>query len=229
MNGTWWNHPVFTEWNNSLWENTLITLYMTVGTMLAAVIIGIPMGMLLHATAKNGLAPASAVNRVLGAIVNIGRSFPFIILIIALLPVTALIVGRSTGPTAAIVPLAVAAIPFLARLVEINLREVDRGKIEAVLMMGASRREVMTQVLLREALPGIIGSLTTTTIAVIGYTAMAGTVGGRGLGDLAYQRGYYAYDNVVIIAVVIVLLILVVLIQVAGDRLARAVDHRAQA
>lgn len=227
----WLDNPVFTTWdsNTSLWSNTLITLYMTVGTMLFSTLIGVPLGLLLFETsgARGGLA--RWVNRVVGFVVNVGRSFPFIILIIALIPVTRFIVGRVTGPNAAMFALAISAIPFLARLIEINLREISAGKVEAVQMMGATRWQIIRQVLLPEALPGIIGSLTTTTIAVIGYTAMAGTVGGKGLGDLAIRNGYQSYDNVVMIATVVVLVVIVIAVQALGSALSRAVDHRAAA
>ncbi len=226
----WWQNPVFTTWdsNSSLWSNTLITLYMTLGTMVFATIVGLPLGILLFETERSRGTAARWVNRVVGFIVNIGRSFPFIILIIALIPVTRFVVGRVTGPNAAMFALTISAIPFLARMIEINLREVAAGKIEAVQMMGATRWQVIRQVLVPEALPGIIGSLTTTTIAVIGYTAMAGTVGGKGLGDLANRMGYQSYDNVVMVATVVLLIVIVIAVQLLGSALARAVDHRAR-
>lgn len=226
----WLQNPVFSTWdsNTSLWSNALITLYMTAGTMLLATLIGLPLGVLLFETEKSHGSLARWVNRVVGFVVNVGRSFPFIILIIALIPVTRFVVGRVTGPNAAMFALTVSAIPFLARLIEINLREISAGKIEATQMMGASRWQVIRQVLLPEALPGIIGSLTTTTIAVVGYTAMAGVVGGKGLGDLATRMGYQSYDNVVMVATVVLLIILVIAIQALGSFLAKAVDHRAR-
>ncbi|OFT47931.1 methionine ABC transporter permease [Brachybacterium sp. HMSC06H03] len=227
----WLDNPVFTTWdsNTSLWSNTLITLYMTVGTMLFSTLIGVPLGLLLFETSGARGGFARWVNRVVGFVVNVGRSFPFIILIIALIPVTRFIVGRVTGPNAAMFALVISAIPFLARLIEINLREISAGKVEAVQMMGATRWQIIRQVLLPEALPGIIGSLTTTTIAVIGYTAMAGTVGGKGLGDLAIRNGYQSYDNVVMVATVVVLVVIVIAVQALGSALSRAVDHRAAA
>ena len=227
----WLDNPVFTTWdsNTSLWSNTLITLYMTAGTMLFSTLIGVPLGLLLFETSGASGRLARWTNRVVGFVVNVGRSFPFIILIIALIPVTRFVVGRVTGPNAAMFALAISAIPFLARLIEINLREISAGKVEAVQMMGASRGQIIRQVLLPEALPGIIGSLTTTAIAVIGYTAMAGTVGGKGLGDLAIRNGYQSYDNVVMIATVVVLVVIVIAVQALGSALSRAVDHRASA
>ncbi|MBM7499326.1 D-methionine transport system permease protein [Brachybacterium muris] len=222
-------NPVFTTWdpNFSLWSNTLITLYMTAGTMLLSTLVGVPLGVALFETSRSPHGLTRWFNRVVGFAVNVGRSFPFIILIIALIPVTRFVVGRVTGPNAAMFALTISAIPFLARLIEINLQEVAAGKIEAVRMMGATRFQVIRQVLLPEALPGIIGSLTTTAIAVIGYTAMAGAVGGKGLGDLAIRMGYQSYDNVVMIATVVVLVLIVIALQSAGTALARAVDHRA--
>ncbi|MCT1997929.1 ABC transporter permease [Brachybacterium muris] len=222
-------NPVFTTWdpNFSLWSNTLITLYMTAGTMLLSTLVGVPLGVALFETSRSPHGLTRWINRVVGFAVNVGRSFPFIILIIALIPVTRFVVGRVTGPNAAMFALTISAIPFLARLIEINLQEVAAGKIEAVRMMGATRFQVIRQVLLPEALPGIIGSLTTTAIAVIGYTAMAGAVGGKGLGDLAIRMGYQSYDNVVMIATVVVLVLIVIALQSAGTALARAVDHRA--
>lgn len=227
----WLDNPVFTTWdsNTSLWSNTLITLYMTAGTMLFSTLIGVPLGLLLFETSGASGRLARWTNRVVGFVVNVGRSFPFIILIIALIPVTRFVVGRVTGPNAAMFALVISAIPFLARLIEINLREISAGKVEAVQMMGASRGQIIRQVLLPEALPGIIGSLTTTAIAVIGYTAMAGTVGGKGLGDLAIRNGYQSYDNVVMIATVVVLVVIVIAVQALGSALSRAVDHRASA
>ncbi|MGO2048790.1 MAG: methionine ABC transporter permease [Brachybacterium tyrofermentans] len=226
----WLQNPVFSTWdsNTSLWSNALITLYMTAGTMLLATLIGLPLGVLLFETEKSHGSLARWVNRIVGFVVNVGRSFPFIILIIALIPVTRFVVGRVTGPNAAMFALTVSAIPFLARLIEINLREISAGKIEATQMMGASRWQVIRQVLLPEALPGIIGSLTTTTIAVVGYTAMAGVVGGKGLGDLATRMGYQSYDNVVMVATVVLLVVLVIAIQALGSFFAKAVDHRAR-
>jgi D-methionine transport system permease protein len=201
---------------------------MTLGTMLISAAIGIPLGILLFETSGARTRWVRWMNRIVGFVVNVGRSFPFIILIIAIMPVTRVLIGRVTGPNAAMVALVISAIPFLARLIEINLREIPSGKIEAVQMMGAGRRQVITQVLLPEALPGIIGSLTTTTIATIGYTAMAGVVGGKGLGDLANRMGYQSYDNVVMVATVVLLVVIVIAVQGIGSFLAGAVDHRAR-
>lgn len=226
----WFSDPVFTSssTNSSLWVNTLLTLYMVAWTMVLTVVLGVPLGVLLYELSRATGRGGRAVYQVVGFIVNVLRSFPFIILIIALLPVTETLVGRATGPNAAIVSLTIAAVPFLARLVETALRDIPAGKIEAVEMMGASRLQVIRQVLVAEALPGIIAGITTTTIGVVGYTAMAGTVGAGGLGDLAYRKGYMSYNNVVMVATVVVLVVLVVAVQIVGDWLSRKVDHRAK-
>ncbi|WP_058234982.1 methionine ABC transporter permease [Devriesea agamarum] len=225
MDRTWLHNPVLTSASGlpqALWE----TIYMASVTMVFTVLVGLPLGMLLHATSKGGLVPIRWLSTVLGAVVNIGRSLPFIILMIALIPFTRLLVSQSVGSTAAIVPLTIGAIPFFARLVEINLREVDSGKVEAAAMMGASRSHLMGRVLLPEALPGIIGSVTTTAITVISYTAMAGAVGGGGLGAMAIQYGYNRFMADVMIVTVVLLVVMVQIVQVVGDILARAVDHR---
>lgn len=227
----WWTNSIFTDFagNDGLLYNTWLTLFMTFGTMLFTVLLGVPLGMLLYTWSRSRSQRIQTAYQVLGFVVNVLRSFPFIILILAVMPVTSIITGRVTGATSALVPLTIAAVPFFARLVEVNLREVAQGKIEAAQMMGARAGQVMRQVLLAEALPGILGSLTTTTIAVVGYTAMMGTTAAGGLGDLAIRRGYNGNDTVVIWATVLVLLILVIGVQVLGDRLIRRVDHRAQA
>lgn len=221
-------NPAFTQWDDGVWQATALTLYMTLGTMVASTILGVPLGVLLFETERSTSPAVRAVNRVIGFVVNVLRSFPFFVLIIVLIPISSAVVGRSTGPQAAMVALTVAAVPFLARLIELNLREIPAGKIEAVQMMGATRSQVIRQVLLPEALPGIIGSLTTTTIAVVGYTAMAGALNSGGLGQLAYNRGYVSYETAVMVATVILLIVVVVAIQALGSFLARIVDHRAR-
>ncbi|GAA4529286.1 ABC transporter permease [Brachybacterium paraconglomeratum] len=224
----WLSNPLLTRWEGGPWQATLVTLYMTVVTMLLTVLLGLPLGIALFETEGSSSPLVRTVNQVVGFVVNVLRSFPFFILIIALIPVTAAITGRSTGPNAAMIALTIAAVPFAARLFELNLREIPAGKIEAVRMMGASRWQVIRQVLVPEALPGIIGSITTTTIAVIGYTAMAGSVNSGGLGQLAYNRGYTGYQTEMIVITVILLITIVILVQLLGSRLARAVDHRAR-
>ncbi|MDO5662834.1 MAG: methionine ABC transporter permease [Brachybacterium sp.] len=225
----WAQNPILWRWRDGLWEALWLTVYMTVGTMLFTVLLGLPLGIALFETDDAKSPLVRTINQAAGFVVNVLRSFPFFILIIAMIPITDAITGRSTGPNAAMLALTVAAVPFAARLFELNLREIPAGKIEAVQMMGASRWQIIRQVLIPEALPGIIGSLTTTTIAVIGYTAMAGSVNSGGLGQLAYNRGYTGYMTEITIATVILLVIVVIGVQVIGNRLSKAVDHRARA
>lgn len=217
------------EWSvlmQSLWSATVETAYMVGVSVLFTVLAGLPLGVLLVTTDRGHIWEAPQVNRVLGAIVNVGRSLPFIILLVAVVPLTRAIVGTTIGPTAAIVPLTIAAIPFFARVVETALREVDRGLIEAAQAMGCTNRQIIGKVLLPEALPSLVLGLTITVIGVIGYTAMAGAVGGGGLGDLAIRYGYQRFDTNVMIATVILLIVLVQLIQMLGDWAARRMSRR---
>ncbi|MEV4258057.1 methionine ABC transporter permease, partial [Spirillospora sp. NPDC049652] len=194
-------------------------------TVITAVF-GVLLGLALVVTDRRGLAPLPAVHHVLGLVVNIGRSIPFIILLVALLPLTRALVGTTIGTTAAIVPLAISAIPFYARLVETSLREVDPGVVDAARAMGASRVQIAGKVLLREARPGLLAGLTVTFVALIGYSAMAGAIGGGGLGDIAIRYGYQRFENTVMIAVVAVIVVLVQVVQLLGDRLVRRLSHR---
>jgi D-methionine transport system permease protein len=189
-------------------------------------IFGIPLGVLLHLTKKSGLLENHAVNKTLGILVNIGRSIPFIILLVAIIPFTRFIVGSSIGTAAAIVPLTIAAIPFVARLVEGALLEVPAGLVEAAQAMGAKPIQIISKVLLPEALPGILNAVTITLVTLVGYSAMAGTVGGGGLGDVGIRYGYQRFDGTVMMITVIILVILVQMIQSIGDRLVKHVDHR---
>jgi D-methionine transport system permease protein len=208
-----------------IWQATLETLQMVGVSTLVTVPAGLILGVLLLITDRGGLLPAPVVNRVLGAVVNVGRSVPFIILLVAVIPLTRALVGTTIGTTAAIVPLALATIPFYARIVETALREVAPGLVEAALSAGATHRQVVTKVLIPEALPSLVSGLTITVIGVIGYSAMAGAVGGGGLGDVAIRYGYQRYDTEVTIATVVVLVVLVQLIQTVGDRVARHLSH----
>ena len=209
-----------------LWTSLLETLWMVGVSGLVGTALGLPLGILLVITDRGGLLQNVAVNRVLGALANAVRSTPFIILLVAIIPFTRWVAGTSIGTTAAIVPLSIAATPFIARLVEAALREVDRGLIEALLAMGATPWQIIRKVLLPEALPGIVSALTITVVSLIGHSAMAGAVGGGGLGDLGIRYGYQRFLPEVMAAVVIVLILLVQVIQSAGDRLARRLDHR---
>jgi D-methionine transport system permease protein len=189
-------------------------------------VLGLPLALLLVSTAKGGILPQPQVNRVLGLLVNGVRSVPFIILLVALIPVTRFIAGTSIGTEAAIVPLAIGATPYFARIAEVSLREVDGGLIEAVRAMGGSRIGILREVLIPEALPGLIAGFVVTLVTLIGSSAMAGVVGAGGLGDLAIRFGYDEFDTWVIVIVVAVLILLVCGVQFVGDRLAARFDHR---
>ncbi|MBA1345494.1 ABC transporter permease (plasmid) [Rhizobium indicum] len=206
----------------SLWE----TILMTLASGLISLVAGLPFGLALVATARGGIAENLWINRVLGAVINGFRSVPFIILLVALIPLTRLIVGTALGTWAAIVPLAIAATPYYARIAEVSLREVDRGLIDAVRAMGGNRWTIIREVLVPEALPGIVAGFTVTLVTLIGASAMAGAIGAGGLGDLAIRYGYQRFETSVMIAVVAVLIVLVCGIQWLGDRLVAGLDHR---
>lgn len=204
----------------------LDTLTMLGGSLILTVLLGLPLGVLLYLTAERQLAENRLANAVIGFIVNILRSVPFIILLIVMIPLTVLLVGTSLGVLGAIPPLVVGAAPFYARLVESALREVDRTTIEAVQAMGATTRQIVTGALIPEALPGIISGATVTAVALVSFTAMAGVVGAGGLGDLAIRFGYQRFQTDVMVVTVALLVILVQFIQFAGDRLARHFTRR---
>ena len=207
----------------SLWE----TVVMTGASGLISLVFGLPLGLALVATDRGGIAEQPWLNRILGGIVNGFRSVPFIILLVALIPLTRLIVGTSIGTWAAIVPLSIAATPYYARIAEVSLREVDRGLIEAVRAMGGGRWAIIREVLVPEALPGIVAGFTVTLVTLVGASAMAGAIGAGGLGDLAIRYGYQRFETTVMVAVVTVLIVLVCGIQWIGDRLMARVDRRA--
>lgn len=209
-----------------LWEATVQTIVMVLVSTALAVVAGIPLGVLLVVTGPGGLAPRPGVYRVVGFAVNVGRSVPFIILLVAVLPITRALVGTTIGPAAAIVPLTLAAVPFLGRLVENALREVHPGKIEAALAMGSRQRDVITKVLLAESRAAIVAATTVTLVALVGYSAMAGAVGGGGLGDFAIRWGYQRFRTDITIVTVVILVALVQAFQYAGDSLARRLAHR---
>jgi len=209
-----------------LFDSLTDTLLMVGTASLVALLLGTALGVVLFATTERGLWRQPVVSRSLGALVNATRSTPFIILMVAIIPFTRLIAGTSIGTGAAIVPLAVAAVPFFARLVESALREVDRGLIEAAQAMGATPRQILGKVLLPEALPSLLRGLTLTIISLIGYSAMAGAVGGGGLGDLGIRYGYQRFNPTVMLAVVLVLIVLVQLVQSLGDFAARRLQKK---
>jgi D-methionine transport system permease protein len=210
---------------SDMWLQLLLatgeTLYMVLLSSFVAVLIGLPMGCFLFLTRKHQLLEHKAVNTVLGFVVNVGRSIPYVILMIAVIPLTRLMVGTSIGTSAAIVPLSLAAIPFFARLVEAALLEVGEGLVEAGLAMGASNLQVVVKVLLPEAMGALISGVTITVIALIGYSAMAGVVGGGGLGDLAIRYGYQRFDTTVMIETIVILVVMVQIVQWIGDGLAK--------
>jgi D-methionine transport system permease protein len=190
------------------------------------ILLGLPLGILLIVTDRNGLKPARTFNEILGSIVNAARSLPFIILLVLVIPFTRLVVGTTIGSTAAIVPLALAAIPFFARVAESSLREVDHGLVEAAQSMGCTDRQIIFKVLIPESLPSLVLGVALTIISLIGYSAMAGAIGGGGLGDLAIRYGYQRYKTEIMIATVVILIVLVQGVQLAGNSLARRISKK---
>ena len=202
------------------------TVYMVVVSMIVASLIGIPLGVLLATTAKGQILECMPLNRAIGAVVNALRSIPFIILMVAIIPFTRFIVGTSIGTTAAMVPLVLASIPFIGRQVETSLREVPAGLVEAALAMGATPYQIVRRVLLPEAMPSIVAQLTTVVIALVGESAMAGAIGGGGLGDLAIRYGYQRFRPDIMIATVVILIVLVQIVQFLGNRLANGLNKK---
>ncbi|MGI6706687.1 MAG: methionine ABC transporter permease [Clostridia bacterium] len=200
------------------------TLYMVIVSTLIAVIIGLPLGIILVITERGHIKERPAINGILGTIVNIGRSFPFVILMVAIIPFTRMVVGTSLGTTAAIVPLSIAAAPFVARVVESSLKEIQKGVIEAAVSMGSTTWQIIVKVMLPEALPSIILGITLTFVNLIGYSAMAGTVGGGGLGKIAIQYGYQRYNNFIMISTVIILIVVVQATQYLGNYIAKRIN-----
>ncbi|OBX04735.1 methionine ABC transporter permease [Gallibacterium genomosp. 3] len=205
---------------------TLETLYMVFASGLFAALFGIPLGVVLFITKKGQIKENKSLNTILSAIVNVGRSVPFVILLVAIIPFTMLILGTFIGTTAAIVPLTISAIPFVARLVEGALMEIPSGLTEAARAMGASNFQIITKFLLPEALPSIINAITITLVALVNYSAMAGTVGGGGLGYVGIQYGYQTYVPEILIATIVILVIMVQVIQTIGDQLVRHFNHK---
>ncbi|MHA6259723.1 methionine ABC transporter permease [Sporosarcina sp. CAU 1771] len=200
------------------------TIYMIGIAFGVALLIGLPLGLILFVTDRGLFLENSAVKNILGFVINIVRSIPFIILLVAITPLTVLIVGDAYGPTAASVSLSAAAIPFFARITETSMREIDKGVIEAAIAVGATPWMIIKDVLLPEARSSIIQGLTLTAISLVGYSAMAGFVGGGGIGDLAIRFGYYRYDDLIMIVTVVILILLVQVIQFSGDRISKSID-----
>lgn len=214
--------PSFDLLVRGLWE----TVVMTGVSGLISLIIGLPLGLVLVTTDRGGIFEAVAVNRILGAIVNALRSLPFIILLVAVIPLTRLLVGSAIGIAAAIVPLSIAAIPYFARIAEVSLREVPQGLIDAARSMGASRWTIIRDVLVPESLPSLVSGFTVTLVTLVGASAMAGAVGAGGLGDIAIRYGYQRFETGTMLAVVAILIVLVSLLQWGGDAQARRIDRR---
>jgi D-methionine transport system permease protein len=206
----------------ALWE----TIVMVAVSGIIGAVVGIPLGVLLQLTDRKGVLPIISLNRATAIVVNAVRSTPFIILMVAIIPFTRLLVGTSIGTAAAIVPMTIAAAPFIARLVESALREVDRGLVEAAQAMGATNWQIVSRILVPEAFPSIVAGLTITMVSLVGYSAMAGAVGGGGLGDLGIRYGYQRFLPGVMLAVVLVLIAVVQLMQTVGDILVRRLNHR---
>jgi len=218
-----------TDWNDILQlllNATGETLYMVLLAGLFTLLIGLPLGVLLFISRRDGLLPLPRLNRAVGAVINLGRSLPFVVLLIALIPLTRLIVGTTLGSTAAVVPITIGAFPFFARIVEAALDEVDKGRIEAIVAMGGDIRHVILKVLLPEALPALVAGVTLTLVMLIGFSSMAGVIGGGGLGDLAIRYGYQRFNNQIMVVTVIVLVLLVQGVQSLGDRCVHSLAHR---
>ncbi len=209
-----------------MWEGTLETLFMTLLSTLFGYLLGLPMGIALAVTDKNGIRPNAAVYKILDVIANIVRSIPFLILLILIMPLTKLIVGRSYGTAATVVPLTVAAAPFIGRMIESSLKEVDHGVIEAAQSMGAGTMTIIVRVLLVEARTSILVGVTIALGTILGYSAMAGIVGGGGLGDIAMRYGYYRYESDIMLVAVVLLVILVQIFQTLGMRMSVRLDRR---
>lgn len=207
-------------------SGTIDTFLMVGVSALFAFLIGLPLALILVSTRPYGIYPSKSINKVLGGVVNITRSIPFLILMVALIPLTRWIVGTSYGVWAAVVPLTLAATPFFARIAEVSLREVDQGLIEAAQAMGCNRKQIIWHVLLPEALPGIVAGFTVTIVTMINSSAIAGAIGAGGLGDIAYRYGYQRFDMQIMLSVIIVLVIIVICVQSIGDTVSHQLDKR---
>jgi D-methionine transport system permease protein len=217
-------------WNSDtimmIMQGLVQTLYMTLTATIFSYLLGLPLGVLLVVTKKDGIKPIMPLNKILNIIVNLLRSVPFLILLIAIIPFTRIITGTSIGTVATIVPLVIAAFPFVGRLVESSLSEVNSGVVEAAQSMGATTFQIIWKVLIPEAVPSLILGCAIATTTILSYSAMAGVVGGGGLGDIAIRYGYYRYQNDIMIVTVILLVIIVQILQAIGDRLSQVTDNR---
>ncbi len=216
----------FAQYGNLLIEGTLVTLFMTAVSTFFAYLFGIPLGVLLVITQPHGIWPHKTLNVVLGWIANVGRSIPFIIMLVALMPLTRLVMGIAIGPKAAVLPWVIAATPFVARMVESALQEVDAGVIEVAQSAGSTTGQIVWKVILPESLPSVVLGASITFITLLGYVAMAGAIGAGGLGDIAIRYGYYKYQTDVMIATIIILIVLVQIVQMLGNGISRKMDKR---
>ena len=216
----------FAQYGALLAESTLETLYMTLGSTLMAYVLGLPMGVLLTITKKGSVAEAPRFHAVFSWLINILRSLPFMILMLFIIPFTRMLVGTSIGATAALVPLTVSAAPYIARMVEQSLEEIDAGVIEAALCMGATRRQIVTRVLLVESVPSLLRGFSISLITILGYTAIMGSVGAGGLGNIAFRFGYQFYRKDVMYATILIIILLVCIIQSIFDFISRRADKR---
>ncbi len=207
-------------------EGLVDTLYMTLASTALSYLLGLPLGLLLVITEKDGIAPLPVFNRILGVIINLLRSIPFLILLVWVMPITRAIIGTTIGASATVVPLVIAAAPFIARMVESSIKEVDPGVIEAAQSMGATRTQIVWKVLLPEAKPSLIVGAAISITTILGYSAMAGFVGGGGLGDIAIRFGYYRYEDDIMLVTVVILVLLVQIMQEVGMRIATTGDKR---
>lgn len=221
-----WFQDLIANYGALLWQGVLDTIYMTLISTLVACLLGLPIGIMANVSSPDGIHPMPVLNKILGAIINIGRSIPFIILLVAIMPFTQWIVGTTLGPTAVIVPLVVSATPFLARLVENSFSELDAGVIEAARAMGASDFQIICKVMLPEALPALVLAMSLGAITIVGYTAMAGTVGGGGLGDIAIRYGYYRKESDIAVVTIVLLVVIVQILQSLGQYVSNKIDKR---
>ena len=216
----------FADYGLLLAEGTLATIWMVAASTLLAHLIGLPIGLIVVVTDRGLLHPNKVIHTFFEGLINIGRSIPFIILMIALIPFTRFVVGTSLGVNATIVPLVIAAVPFVARLAESSLKEIPTGVIESTQAMGASTRRIVFGVMIPESMPSLIRGLSLTAITLVGYSAMAGAIGGGGLGDIAIRYGYYRYDTGVMLVTLVFIVAIVQLLQGMGNLAARKIDHR---
>ncbi len=221
-----WCNYIVAEYGVLLVQGILDTIWMTCVASIIAYVLGMPIGIIAKVTANDGIHPMQKINRILGIIINMGRSIPFIILLVAVMPLTRIIVGTTLGPKAVAVPLILSATPFIARVVESSLNELDKGVIEAAKAMGASDAQIIFKVMIPETLPSLVTGVALGAITIVGYTAMAGAVGGGGLGDIAIRYGYYRSKTDIAVVTIVLLVAIVQIIQSVGHIISKKIDKR---